>query len=75
MVASALIAFFLGPVWGFGFAATVGPLFGWVFAAAYVGRGPELERRMDRALERRIAQGRALLARRRIGTAHEITAT
>lgn len=75
MVASALIAFFLGPVWGFGFAATVGPAFGWVFAAAYFGRGPELERRMNRALSKASVQARALLARRRLESPREITAT
>jgi hypothetical protein len=78
MVASALIAYFLGPGWGFGFAATVGPAFGWVFAAAYAGRAPELERRADRALANLLAQARARMARRRELASpgvEEITAT
>jgi hypothetical protein len=75
MVQSALIAFFLGPAWGFAFAATVGPAFGWVFDAAYAGRAPELERRADRALAKLIAQGRARFARRRLERAEPITAT
>ena len=75
MVASALIAFFLGPAWGFGFAGTVGPAFGWVFALSYAGRGAELEARMDRALMGLLAQGRARLARRQLSRAAPLTAT
>jgi hypothetical protein len=52
MVASALVAFVLGPVAGFLFAAVLGSLSGFVIASWYAGRGGELDARARRAWKR-----------------------
>lgn len=77
MLASAIVAYVMGPAIGFAFALVVGSICGWAFAMSVVGRGPELEKRalvtfgpladhiLARAVRPIVAQVRARIARRR----------
>ena len=51
MLASALVAYLLGPGFGFTFALLLGPAHGVVFALLVTGRGAELEARTHARLD------------------------